>query len=66
MYTRSMSGVSRPRRSSTFALFHIAGMSLSRDTAGGNALTVLNLDSVPGEGLMQKPDAFGCNLGNYT
>ena len=26
---------------------NIASMSLSRDTAGGNALTVLNLDSVP-------------------
>jgi len=21
---------------------------------------------VPGEPLMQKPDAFGCNLGDYT
>jgi branched-chain amino acid transport system substrate-binding protein len=21
---------------------------------------------VPGEGLMQKPDAFGCHLGDYT
>jgi D-3-phosphoglycerate dehydrogenase / 2-oxoglutarate reductase len=26
---------------------NIASMSLSRDTAGGQALTVLNLDSVP-------------------
>jgi D-3-phosphoglycerate dehydrogenase len=26
---------------------NIASMSLTRDTAGGNALTVLNLDSVP-------------------
>jgi D-3-phosphoglycerate dehydrogenase len=26
---------------------NIASMSLSRDTAGGKALTVLNLDSVP-------------------
>ena len=26
---------------------NIASMSLSRDTAGGHALTVLNLDSVP-------------------
>jgi ABC-type branched-subunit amino acid transport system substrate-binding protein len=24
------------------------------------------LDVVPGEGLMQKPDAFGCHLGDYT
>lgn len=24
------------------------------------------LDVVPGEGLMQKPDAFGCQLGDYT
>jgi branched-chain amino acid transport system substrate-binding protein len=24
------------------------------------------LDVVPGEGLMQKPDAFGCKLGDYT
>ncbi len=24
------------------------------------------LEVVPGEGLMQKPDAFGCNLGSYT
>jgi ABC-type branched-subunit amino acid transport system substrate-binding protein len=24
------------------------------------------LEIVPGEGLMQKPDAFGCNLGDYT
>lgn len=24
------------------------------------------VDIVPGEGLMQKPDAFGCNLGGYT
>jgi branched-chain amino acid transport system substrate-binding protein len=24
------------------------------------------LEVVPGEALMQKPDAFGCNLGNYT
>jgi branched-chain amino acid transport system substrate-binding protein len=24
------------------------------------------LDIVPGEGLMQKPDAFGCKLGDYT
>ena len=24
------------------------------------------IEIVPGEGLMQKPDAFGCNLGDYT
>jgi len=24
------------------------------------------LEVVPGEPLMQKPDAFGCNLGDYT
>ena len=24
------------------------------------------LEVVPGEGLMQKPDAFGCQLGDYT
>src|SRR3954470_6742457 len=24
------------------------------------------LETVPGAGLMQKPDAFGCNLGDYT
>jgi len=24
------------------------------------------LEVVPGEGLMQKPDAFGCHLGDYT
>jgi len=33
---------------------NIAGMSLSRDTVGGQALTVLNLDSVPGEALMKE------------
>ncbi len=32
---------------------NIAGMSLSRDEAGGEALTVLNLDSVPGRGAHQ-------------
>jgi D-3-phosphoglycerate dehydrogenase len=31
---------------------NIASMSLSRDTAGGNALTVLNLDSVPPQELL--------------
>ncbi len=29
---------------------NIASMSLSRDTAGGRALTVLNLDSAPSRG----------------
>jgi hypothetical protein len=24
------------------------------------------IEIVPGAGLMQKPDAFGCNLGDYT
>jgi hypothetical protein len=24
------------------------------------------LEVVPGEPLMQKPDAFGCDLGSYT
>ena len=24
------------------------------------------VEIVPGEGLMQKPDAFGCHLGDYT
>ena len=24
------------------------------------------VEIVPGSGLMQKPDAFGCNLGDYT
>ena len=24
------------------------------------------VEIVPGEALMQKPDAFGCNLGDYT
>jgi D-3-phosphoglycerate dehydrogenase / 2-oxoglutarate reductase len=33
---------------------NIASMSLSRDSAGGQALTVLNLDSVPGEALIKE------------
>ena len=33
---------------------NIASMSLSRDTAGGHALTVLNLDSVPPAALIQE------------
>ncbi len=33
---------------------NIAGMSLSRDEAGGEALTVLNLDSVPGDALIKE------------
>jgi D-3-phosphoglycerate dehydrogenase len=38
---------------------NIAGMSLSRDEAGGEALTVLNLDSVPGEALIKELTAEG-------
>ena len=33
---------------------NIASMSLSRDTAGGHALTVLNLDSVPPSELLEE------------
>jgi D-3-phosphoglycerate dehydrogenase len=33
---------------------NIASMSLSRDEAGGSALTVLNLDSVPDDALIQE------------
>jgi D-3-phosphoglycerate dehydrogenase len=33
---------------------NIASMSLSRDTAGGHALTVLNLDSVPPPELLEE------------
>jgi D-3-phosphoglycerate dehydrogenase len=33
---------------------NIASMSLSRDTAGGSALTVLNLDSVPSQAVMDE------------
>lgn len=33
---------------------NIASMSLSRDTAGGEALTVLNLDSVPPPALLDE------------
>ena len=33
---------------------NIASMSLSRDTAGGQALTVLNLDSIPGSEVMDE------------
>jgi len=38
---------------------NIASMSLSRDEAGGEALTVLNLDSVPGEALIKELTAEG-------
>jgi len=38
---------------------NIAGMSLSRDEAGGEALTVLNLDSVPGDALIKELTAEG-------
>jgi D-3-phosphoglycerate dehydrogenase len=33
---------------------NIGSMSLSRDTAGGLALTVLNLDSIPPQALMDE------------
>ncbi len=33
---------------------NIAGMSLNRDTAGGHALTVLNLDSVPPPAVLEE------------
>lgn len=36
------------------ASINIASMSLTRDAAGGNALTVLNLDSVPGPEIMAR------------
>ena len=36
---------------------NIASMSLSRDQAGGQALTVLNLDSVPGPDLLAEIQA---------
>jgi len=38
---------------------NIAGMSLSRNEAGGEALTVLNLDSVPGAALIKELTAEG-------
>ena len=31
---------------------NIASMSLTRDSAGGQAITILNLDSVPAEALL--------------
>jgi D-3-phosphoglycerate dehydrogenase len=50
---------------------NIASMSLSRNEVGGRALTVLNLDSVPGpelvSELLSNPDIYSCqtvNLGN--
>ena len=50
---------------------NIASMSLSRNEVGGRALTVLNLDSVPGPALVKEllsnPDIYSCqtvNLGN--
>jgi hypothetical protein len=33
---------------------NIAGMALSRNAPGGRALTVLNLDTAPGEGLLRE------------
>ena len=38
---------------------NIAGMSLSRNEVGGSALTVLNLDSVPGDALVKELLANG-------
>src|SRR5712692_2309519 len=38
---------------------NIATMSLSRNQAGGTALTILNLDNVPGDELLQKIRASG-------
>jgi D-3-phosphoglycerate dehydrogenase / 2-oxoglutarate reductase len=47
---------------------NIASMSLSRNEFGGRALTVLNLDSVPGPALVQEllshPDIFSCQTVN--
>ena len=45
---------------------NIASMSLSRDTAGGHALTVLNLDSVPSADVLSElqkdPDIRNVNV----
>ena len=45
---------------------NIASMSLTRDTAGGHALTVLNLDSVPPAGVLDQlqkdPDIRNVNV----
>jgi D-3-phosphoglycerate dehydrogenase len=45
---------------------NIASMSLTRDTAGGHALTVLNLDSVPSaevlNELQKDPDIRNVNV----
>ncbi len=45
---------------------NIASMSLTRDTAGGHALTVLNLDSVPSAGVLEElqkdPDIRNVNV----
>ena len=47
---------------------NIASMSLSRNEVGGRALTVLNLDSVPGPALvaelLDNPDIFSCQTVN--
>lgn len=45
---------------------NIAGMSLSRNEVGGSALTVLNLDSVPGEELVKELLANGDILAAQT
>jgi D-3-phosphoglycerate dehydrogenase len=44
---------------------NIASMSLSRDTAGGHALTVLNLDSVPGPEVLRELE-IDPDIGNVT
>jgi D-3-phosphoglycerate dehydrogenase len=48
------------------ANINIASMSLSRTEQGGRALTLLNLDSQPGEEVMKKlasdPDIFGARV----
>jgi D-3-phosphoglycerate dehydrogenase len=45
---------------------NIASMSLSRDTAGGHALTALNLDSVPPREMLEEiqkdPDISDVNV----
>jgi len=45
---------------------NIASMSLSRNEVGGRALTVLNLDSVPGPDLIQQLQADGDILSSQT
>jgi D-3-phosphoglycerate dehydrogenase len=49
---------------------NIAGMSLSRNEVGGRALTVLNLDSVPGSELVKEllanTDIYSCQTVNLS